>query len=341
MNAKLKFWRWYSNPLSRHRFSIAKWIFRETPRKLLDSLTVRQPAELPARKAVFDSYSEEIKQGKLHPATAAPVEEMVASDVTEALRQCGVKVFPPVVLRLAHLPIFLVVSHRDRLQGSSPSGVLLHPKLTPEQAAEIEQFVERQDQGLSALAVPLGGLALFPPMVQIRYPPTMTEIAGHEWCHTHLFFAPLGFGNNILGRGLGRIEENVCNLVGAEIFSAVAPKYGWDKASPSAPITEEFNTEMRTIRLRLDQLLAAGKAEEAEAYLESQGSFREKFKIRKLNQAYFTFYGSYGGPQAGGDPTRDYLLAVRSRCANLGEFLRKVKRIRNYKDLVRLAQAAS
>ena len=61
---------------------------------------------------------------------------------------------------------------------------------------------------------------------------------------------------------------------------------------------------MRALRQQVQDLLAAGKVDEAEALMEQK---REEFAthgyfIRKLNQAYFAFYGFYATGPGSIDP---------------------------------------
>jgi len=57
----------------------------------------------------------------------------------------------------------------------------------------------------------------------------------------------------------------------------------------------DFNVEMRETRQRVDDLLRAGLVGEAETYMNLRREFLEEngVHIRKLNQAYFAFFGNY------------------------------------------------
>ena len=65
---------------------------------------------------------------------------------------------------------------------------------------------------------------------------------------------------------------------------------------------------MRITREHVDQLLAAGEIEEAEAYMEVRRHvfWDNGYMIRRINQAYFAFHGAYndtpGGGASGTDP---------------------------------------
>jgi hypothetical protein len=96
---------------------------------------------------------------------------------------------------------------------------------------------------------------------------------------------------------------------------------------------------MRETRVMVDDLLERGKIEEAEAYMDARREifWQEGYRIRRLNQAYFAFYGAYadapGGP-AGEDPVGE---AVRELWALIGspvEFLRRMAWMNEYQDLL-------
>jgi hypothetical protein len=62
------------------------------------------------------------------------------------------------------------------------------------------------------------------------------------------------------------------------------------------------------------------------------------YLIRKLNQAYFAFYGAYnadpdGAPAAGRDPVGPAVQALRARSRSLGDFLRQIATVRDFADL--------
>lgn len=101
---------------------------------------------------------------------------------------------------------------------------------------------------------------------------------------------------------------------------------------PGAEATVVFDfrgAEMRQTRLRVDELLAAGKINEAEQYMEMRRQFWEYgYHIRKINQAYFVFYGSYndepGGGAAGARRQRDRQYgSFGLKAEHLKEFIEK------------------
>ena len=60
------------------------------------------------------------------------------------------------------------------------------------------------------------------------------------------------------------------------------------------------------------------------------------YPIRKLNQAYFAFYGAYAdlpGGAAGEDPVGPAVRALRQQSGSLTEFLRVIARMDSFEDL--------
>ena len=77
---------------------------------------------------------------------------------------------------------------------------------------------------------------------------------------------------------------------------------------------------MRKTRLEADRLLAEGKIDEAEKYMESQRRVlvENGYAIRKLNQAYFAFHGSYAVGAAATDPIGGKLRLLRKQSRQPG-----------------------
>jgi hypothetical protein len=107
--------------------------------------------------------------------------------------------------------------------------------------------------------------------------------------------------------------------------------------------TFDFRAEMRETRVTADKLLAEGKIEEAEAYMEArrQVFWQHGYLIRKLNQAYFAFHGAYAdqpGGAAGEDPVGPAVRALRAQSASLADFLRTIARMTSFEQLQQAIQ---
>ena len=64
-----------------------------------------------------------------------------------------------------------------------------------------------------------------------------------------------------------------------------------------------------------------------------QALVAEGYNIRKLNQAYFAFHGTYADAPASTSPIGDELRLLRQRSSSIGEFLRRVSSIKSYEEL--------
>ena len=100
---------------------------------------------------------------------------------------------------------------------------------------------------------------------------------------------------------------------------------------------------MHQTRITVDQLLAEGEIEEAERYMEERRQFfwDNGYRIRKLNQAYFAFYGAYADQpvgSAGEDPVGAAVRSLRAQSASLIDFVNKVSRVKSYEQLQGLVE---
>ena len=91
-------------------------------------------------------------------------------------------------------------------------------------------------------------------------------------------------------------------------------------------------------RGKTDKLLAEGKIKEAEAYMEARREifWQNGYAIRKLNQAYFAFYGAYAdvpGGAAGEDPVGPAVRALRAQSASLADFVKRISWMTSFQEL--------
>jgi hypothetical protein len=168
----------------------------------------------------------------------------------------------------------------------------------------------------------------------------------HEWVHAYFFFRPLGRGY-WADQDVRTINETAAELAGNELGARLARQLGFPTdpsrltpGSPAAlsPRQIEFNRSMRQTRLEVDRLLALGRVTEAEQYMEQRRLELNAlgFGIRRLNQAYFAFYGSYAESPAGSSPLAAAVRSLRDRSASLGDFLRAIARVSRPGDLAGL-----
>ena len=270
-------------------------------------------------------------------AVQAPAQAAISHALAMLARQEGLLadtplgewLLPPVSFVWSEPPRVLVVSPRERIEVQQ--SVLLRPDLPLAEAEALEREVERL--GLSALVLSIGGIATYPAIVPLQPTPVETLAAvAHEWLHGYLIFHPLG--RAYFGSYDGRsVNETVADLGGRELGRALGRAYDLTSApadGPDAPAREpsgfDFRAEMRATRLRLDELLAAGELAAAERYLEErrQAFVAAGYPIRRLNQAYFAFHGSYAESAAAVSPLDQQVRQLRAQSGDLGTFLRRV-----------------
>jgi len=245
----------------------------------------------------------------------------------------------------------LVVSPREEI--AIKSQVALRHDVGPLTAAILEDAVDTA-LNVRSLVVPIGGYSTYPTMIAATAPRDFViEAIAHEWCHTYLFFRPLGW-NYGSSPQLTAMNETVCSIVGGDIGRAVLEReYGvpprtppWAATPTPTPTTTatpessfNVNRELRRIFLQADELLRKKDIAGAEAIMEEgrQRLAAHGFYLRKLNQAFFAFYGSYAeGPDAISiDPVGEDLRELRRRSPNVKVFLETVASMASYDDLTR------
>jgi len=289
---------------------------------------------------------------RLQPAAEAVLQEQVAVVLADLGLGLGGEILPPVSFHFSRLPDALIVSPRSVIRQDA--NIQLEPGLPLEDHVALESRVERA-LDVSALVVPVGGIGTYPTMVQETTAlDWVLETVVHEWVHNYLSLRPLGLNYETTPE-LRTMNETTASLLGTEIGQQVlrrsypelapppAPPAGESSAQgPPDPAIFDFRAEMHATRIRVDALLEAGEVEEAEAYMEArrQVFYDQGYRfLRKLNQAYFAFYGAYAdepGGAAGEDPVGAAVRELRARSTTTVEFLRRMAWMDAYADLTRV-----
>lgn len=282
------------------------------------------------------------------------VEAAIAGRIDAAARARGLtgalpiprSVFPPVNIELTQPPRVLVRSPRKVIARSSTD--LLRPDLTPTEVTAIEEAAEAKRPDESALVVGSGGVATYPAIVVDRSSYVSTvETAAHEWTHHYLQFYPLGL-NYFRSRDTTTINETVADIVGEELVADILAKWADPTRSPVTPTATptstpaaradalDPNATLRDLRREVDALLAAGDIEQAEARMEAvRVQLADAgFRIRRLNQAYFAWYGTYAARPDATDPLGAQLREVRARTGSLIAFLEVVRNATSRAEVV-------
>ena len=271
------------------------------------------------------------------------VEATIEKQVGRLLRDEGLArgrlLFPPVAFDLDNMPKVLVVSPRDKIKVIEK--VTLDPDMTVADMEHIELRIE-QELGLSALVESLGGYATYPSLVRrITSLENALSTVAHEWMHQYFFFKPLGH-NYDDNYEMTTINETAADIAGNEIGQRLLALYNITPSQPQPPANPDafdFGKEMRRIRLTVDQYLAQGQVNEAETFMEESRQLLADngYYIRKLNQAYFAFHGSYADTPSSTSPIGAELKTLRANSPSLGAFIKKVAKISSYDGLKKLS----
>lgn len=278
----------------------------------------------------------------------AAVEQIVEAQIGRIIVDEGIEFagrpFPPVLFAFTEPPKKLIVSPRERI--TTAYSQMLDENISLEQIGDAEQSIEQQE-GLSAYITNIGGLGAYPSMVVDRADlPWILSTVAHEWTHNYLTLFPLGLLYNA-NPDLTTINETVAEIVGDELGLKAQQMYYPESLPPPdaaakllAPVTDEppafdFNAEMRHTRETVDKFLALGLVDEAEKYMELRRLLfvENGFPLRKLNQAYFAFHGSYGTSAASSSPIGPKLQRLRERTPDLHTFLRAVRAVTSLEKL--------
>ncbi len=279
----------------------------------------------------------------LAPFVESVVQDQLSATVAELGLTFGGTPVPPLFYHVTPLPLALIVSPREVIRQEY--NISLNGGMSADQRAALEEQVDRA-LDVSSLVVNIGGMGMYPTMIiQTSDFNWMVEVVAHEWVHNFLTLRPLGlkYGSSPEMR---IINETVANLAGKEIRDAFLARFYPERVPPPAlepvplsppletsgePPPFDFRAEMHKTRLRVDELLAEGRVEEAEAYMEARRQFfwENGYPLRKLNQAYFAFHGAYadrpgGAAGAAEDPLGDAVRTLRAQSPSLAVFLRRV-----------------
>lgn len=287
------------------------------------------------------------------------MEEQVSTELeAEGFGRAGI-VLPPVKIRFTPLPLLLVTSLRAEI--TREGDIHLRPGIPIGEQEHLEETVDLAFEDKRALVTPIGGLSAYPAMIlETDNLVWLVDTFAHEWTHHWLAAHPLGahYGDN--GQ-MTSINETTASIVGREIGRKVILEYypeladrlpplpvppekppmtGGEIVWPEEPPADQFDygREMRETRLHVDELLSQGEVEEAESYMEARRQmFVERgYNIRKLNQAYFAFYGSYATSPSTGNPIGGQLEWLFGQSASLSAYLQTVARITSRQDLLDL-----
>ena len=314
------------------------------------SITDKEAASAHLRGELEDMYR---RHSQLTPLAEATLQAQVGTILAELGLTSGGQPVPPVLYHSSPVPMGLIISPRDHIEQLT--NISVEPNLGVDRQVALEDRVDTA-LNVSSLVVPIGGVGVYPTMV-MRTTSLSWELdtIAHEWTHNFLTLRPLGFLYDATPE-LRTMNETTASIVGGEVGSLVLQRYYPELANAASPPIQlvstisaspkpdgeappfDFRAEMHTTRVTVDEMLAQGKIDEAEAYMEARREvfWENGYAIRKLNQAYFAFYGAYAdvpGGAAGEDPVGPAVRALRAQSDSLADFVKRISWMTSFEQL--------
>lgn len=286
------------------------------------------------------------RQSELAPLSEAVLQEQVSQVLAENDLTAAGQPMPNVWYHSTPLPMALIVSPRERIEQTA--NISVNTDLTIDEQVKLEDDVA-QGLDVSTLVVQIGGVGVYPTMVmRTTNLPWVLNTITHEWTHNYLTLRPLGMLYNETPE-LRTMNETTASIVGDEIGALVLKEF-YPELLPSASLPRlglislpfdrpdpetltrppfDFRAQMHETRINVDAMLAEGRIEEAEAYMEArrQVFLQNGYLLRKINQSYFAFHGAYAdvpGGAAGEDPVGPAVRALREQSDSLADFVKSM-----------------
>lgn len=316
----------------------------------MDQLQKAQSSEISVNKDIV--LSSKIENIEIQRNTLLDdVEEIIEATISSVVVKEGLGIWnniviPPVDIRLTSTPKLLITSPRNRIERLQD--VLIDPEIKLSERQRVENRL-LAESNLSAIIIDIGGVATYPASIPDNKPLRWTlQIAAHEWLHHWFFFQPLG-QHMFDDSAMQMLNETAANIAGNELgeiaFESIAREillipYSNEYRNSHTSLFD-FNKEMKETRLRLDEILLTGDVQAAETYLHDrrQVFVDNHYDIRKLNQAYFAFYGTYADNAASVSPIGIQMNRFRDLAPSLGHFIKDISDVSSYEDFLHKLEA--
>lgn len=359
--------------LGDYHYSLVQWQAETTPGVLFRLAGIEPDVDAKEEEAILQTYfrlTSEIREeeeqvepdreriAELRSAReeyTRDTERIIRDYVDDAITTAGLQqtlplfddvsfTWPPVEFKLAEAPNILVRSPRDTIRRYGDT--MIRGDLTLDDIEDVEGKADDEDS--VSMVISIGGIASYPAIISAdRNYWGVVELAAHEWLHHYLAFYPLG-QQWFKGGDAFTLNETVANIGGRALASIVHERHpvsfpdGADGSMRERPeATVDRHERLRRLRVQVDALLELGMVDEAERLMdETQGFLMQHgVPIRRLNQAYFAFFGTYGDTAAAGpDPIGEGMAAVweatQEDVALFIELVRDIKTVADLDELV-------
>ncbi|MBK9782714.1 MAG: hypothetical protein IPP55_22210 [Anaerolineales bacterium] len=315
------------------------------------SITDKEKATEAVREELEKLYE---RQNKIAPLAEAILQDQISQVLAEIHLTAAGQPIPNVWYHSTPLPMAMIVSPRDHIEQTA--NISVDTDLTVDDQVKLEDDIT-QGLNVSTLIVQIGGIGVYPTMVmRTTNMPWVLNTIAHEWIHNYLTLRPLGLLYSETPE-LRTMNETAASIAGDEIGALVIERFypelkpaafpnlnlislSFDRPDP-ATLTRppfDFRAQMHETRIHADELLAQGKIDEAEAYMEArrQVFLKNGYLLRKINQAYFAFHGAYAdspGGAAGEDPVGPAVRTLRAQSDSLADFIKTMAWMWSFEQL--------
>lgn len=315
------------------------------------------------------------------PTAEAILQQQIASVLIDQGFAVEGEVAPPVVARITPLPYILIVSPRDSIKQLEGLSLQTGLSVDQAERIETQVLSTTNRSALvvpigGLAAYPAMILETSDPLFLIQ---TISHEWTHNWLELRpLGYSYLANDNgeirtmnettaSLVGEEVGlqvmrryyldRLRHDHPDLVEPQPLVIPNPDQPTAPDQPTDPNLFNFNATMHTTRVHVDELLsqarafsaqnqndqAQAKIIEAEQYMEQQRQLinTHGYRIRKINQAYFAFYGAYADQPgaSGGDPVGPNVIALRVYSPSLRAFLDRMSGILTLDQLKQAVEA--
>ena len=270
-----------------------------------------------------------LKQNKNHKSNETDeIEKLIRTEIEKNKILIFNKfLFPKVRFKLDATPNVLIISPKNNIKLTY--SILLKQNLTIKEKETIENQIEEKFN-VSAIILNIGGIAFYPSLIpkDIDNNKIIKNII-HEWLHQYLVLYDLG-QNIYKDNQMLALNETIVSYVSEELARNIIGEA--QATNIKSNKINSFNAQIRFTRSITDNLLAKNKIDMAEKFMLSQTSKLnyQGYQIRKINQAYFAFYNSYGTTPQSTNNILPKLKCIRTKNLKLHEFINKVKNIDDF-----------
>jgi len=349
-------------------------------RDLYADASIKDPISASADlRSQRDAARGQIEQRR--PTAEAIIQQQISSVLIDDGFAIGGEVIPPVAARITPLPYMLIVSPRDQIKQTDAEGLQAGLNVDQAEQIETQVLSTTNYSALvvpigGLAAYPTMVLETSQLLWLLQ---TTSHEWTHNWLELRpLGYSYLASDNGeirtinettaeLTGQEVGLqvmrryyldvLKRDYPDLVEPKPLEIPQPDQSSAPDRPSDPSQFSFNRAMHDTRVHVDALLAEAqslekqnqnnqaeaKIVEAEQYMEQQRQMINShgYRIRKINQAYFAFYGAYADQPgaSGSDPIGPNVIALRVYSPNLRAFLDRVSSVLSLADLKQAVEA--